>query len=269
VATFIQKLRLLQGLLTGKEAFTGPFHVGVDVTRRCNLRCLGCRYHSPVARRPSPGDHNITDISSEMFSRLCDELHTCNTRTLFLLGEGEPLLHSGISDFVTLAKDKGMHVTLITNGTLLDERRIKSLLDAGLDDLQVSLWACSPEDYGKQYPGSDTANFQKVIDGIQILCRIRKERSKTRPLVWLHHPINRFSFRKISEMADLAISTGFDGISFSPLLSTQGQLEEYALSAGEKEELLRSLKSLAERLKPFAFEHNIPRTLLRYDSYVE
>lgn len=269
MATLIQKLRLLQGLLTGKAAFTGPFYIAVDVTRRCNLRCIGCRYHSPAVYRPSPGNQNITDISWEMFSELCEELHSWNTRTLFLMGEGEPLLHHWISDFISLAKEKGMHVTLITNGTLLDERRIESFFGAGLDVLQVSLWACSPEDYERQYPGSDPANFQKVIDSIRTLCRLKKERAKTRPLVRLHHPINRFNFRKISKMADLALSTGCDGISFSPLLSTQGQLQEYVLSSGEKKELLRSLKTLAERLRPLPIEHNIARTMLRYDSYVE
>ncbi len=269
MATILQKLRLLQGLLAGKAAFTGPFHVGVDVTRRCNLRCLGCRHHSPVAHRPSPGNQNIADMSWEMFSELCEELRAWNTRTLFLLGEGEPLFHHLISDFIALAKENGMHVLLLTNGTLLDERRIESFFDAGLDVLQVSLWACSPEDYERQYPGSDSANFQKVIDSIMTLCRLRKERAKTRPLVRLHHPINRLNFRNISKIADLALSTGCDGISFSPLLSTQGQLQEYVLSSCEKEELLCSLKTLAERLRPLPIEHNIARTLLRYDSCVE
>ncbi len=269
MATLIKKLRLLQGLLTGKTAFTGPFHMMVDVTRRCNLRCIGCRYHSPVAHRPSPGNHDITDISWEMFAKLCEELRAWNTRNLFLLGEGEPLLHNLISDFIALAKEKGMHVTLITNGTLLDERRIESFFDAGLDILQVSLWACSPEDYERQYPGSDPANFQKVIDSIMTLCRLRKEKARTRPLVRLRHPINRLNFRKISKMADLALSTGCDEISFSPLKYTKGQLGEYVLSSGEKEELLCSLKTLAERLRLLPIEHNIAHTLLRYDAYTE
>ncbi len=269
MATLIQKLRFFQGLLTGKSAFTGPFFLSVDVTRRCNLRCIGCRFHSPVVHRPAPGDQNITDMSLEMFAELCEELRSWNTRTLFLTGEGEPLLHHCISDFISLAKEKGMHVTLITNGTLLDQRRIESLFDAGLDLLQVSLWACSPEDYERQYPGSDPANFQKVIDSIRTLCRLKKEKAKTRPLVRLYHPINRLNFRKISKMADLALSTGCDEIAFSPLLSTQGQLQEYVLSAAEKEELLCSLKTLAERLRPLPIEHNIGCALLRYDSYAE
>jgi MoaA/NifB/PqqE/SkfB family radical SAM enzyme len=208
-------------------------------------------------------------MSLEMFAELCEELRSRNTRTLFLTGEGEPLLHHWISDLISLAKEKGMHVTLITNGTLLDERRIESLFGAGLDVLQVSLWACSPEDYKRQYHGSDSANFQKVIDSIRTLCRLRKEKAKTRPLVRLHQPINRFNFRKISKTADLALSTGCDEISFSPLLSAQGQLHEYVLSSGEKEELLYSLKTLAERLRPLPIEHNIAPTLLRYDSYGE
>jgi len=268
MASLIQKLRLLQGLLTGEAAFTGPFHVSVDITCRCNLRCVGCRYHSPGAVAPFPDDQVVKDMSWDMFSRICGELRALNTRTLFMLGEGEPLLHDRVWDFISLAEEKGIKVLLITNGTLLDERRIECLFSSGLNELQVSLWACSPENYARQYPGTDWSNFHKVVESLKILSRLKKRRASRRPLVKLHHPIDRFNYRDVSEMADLALSAGCDVISFSPYL-THGQVGEYGLSEDEKEELLRSLRELAKRLESLPITHNIGRTLLRYGAYTE
>ena len=57
------------------------------------------------------------------------------------IGTGEPLLHPRAFEFISFAKEKRFEVKLFTNGTLLDESRIKTLIDLRLDTLSVSLWA--------------------------------------------------------------------------------------------------------------------------------
>jgi MoaA/NifB/PqqE/SkfB family radical SAM enzyme len=52
VADLLQKYRLLKGLCTGDRACTGPFYVTLDVTSRCNLLCLGCRFRAAKHRDP-------------------------------------------------------------------------------------------------------------------------------------------------------------------------------------------------------------------------
>jgi len=39
------RLALLRSLIQGEVAHTGPAYVAVDVTRRCNIHCLGCFFH--------------------------------------------------------------------------------------------------------------------------------------------------------------------------------------------------------------------------------
>lgn len=60
MASAYQKIKLLQGLLTGEYAHTGPFHAVVGLTSRCNLRCVGCRYHSVFAQRQKITDETFT-----------------------------------------------------------------------------------------------------------------------------------------------------------------------------------------------------------------
>ncbi len=88
MAGFSEKVGLFRGLLNGEAAGAGPFYVTVDVTRRCNLQCLGCPAHSPHATRPRPGDPTVQDIPLDLFESVCRQLEAMNTDELIFSGEG-------------------------------------------------------------------------------------------------------------------------------------------------------------------------------------
>jgi len=264
MATLPQKVNLLRGLLTGERAYTGPFYVTVDVTRRCNLTCLGCRYHSSLVTLPAPGDQTVLDISFDLVEKLLEEVAAMGTTVISFMGEGEPMLHPRLQDLISTAKALGLQVTLITNGTLLDEARIHSLIDSRLDLLRVSLWASSIEEFEQNCPGTNPDYFRKVVNGLRLLSVLKAEEKSKFPSVHLHQPINKNNFQKIDAMADLAYETGCNASSFSPFLSHRGRLDPYALSAEEEKSLCLSLVKMKKRLNSFSMEHNIDETLLRY-----
>jgi MoaA/NifB/PqqE/SkfB family radical SAM enzyme len=265
LATLDEKIKLLRGLLTGKVAKTGPFYVDIDLTRRCNLQCLGCPYHSPHVNNTSLQNLAMMDISSDLFKRLCSELKTMNTHSPILQGAGEPLLHPDVFEMISAAKAAGFHVTLITNGTLLDRDIIQALIDARLDILKVSLWASSTEQYQQNYPGTHSENFRKVVDGLKLLASLKAERNSMLPMVKLHHPINRYNFQTIDALVDLALRTGCNGLSFAPFRSFGvGALAPFDLSTDEERLVQLSLFRARRRLKSFPMGHNIDEILLRY-----
>jgi len=264
VATLFEKTRLLRGLLTGGLAHGGPFYVTVDVTRRCNLRCPGCRYHSSEISMPSPGNQSKMDIAYDLFTEMCDDLQTMGTRSVVLIGEGEPLLHPRLFDIIAAAKGAGLHVTLLTNGTLLDESKIQSLIDSRLDILKVSLWATSREEYVHNYPGSDRDNFERILHSLRLLDRAKAEQNSRYPLVVLHQPINRHNFQHVDSTIDLAYSNGCDSLSFSPFKTRRQALDSFALTPDEEERLIFTLKQMKGRLDSLAMGNNIDQTLLRY-----
>lgn len=182
MATFYQKIKLLKGLLTGEVAHTGPFYVDVDLTRRCNLQCLGCPYHSSYLNITPPRNPDVIDMPLDLVKQLYNELRTMNTHSLILQGAGEPFLHPGIFDMISGAKAAGFHLTLLTNGTLLDQDAVQALIDARLDTLKVSLWASSTEQYQQNYPGTNPDSFRKVVDGLKLLASLKAERKVCFPL---------------------------------------------------------------------------------------
>ena len=199
-----------------------------------------------------------------MFKKLCDEIRTMGTTEIILIGEGEPFLHPGVFDIISTAKDAGFKVTILTNGTLLDEAKIRCLVDSRLDILKVSLWASSTEEYERNYPGANPDNFRKITDALKLLTYLKKEHKSKFPSVTLHQPINSYNFKKIDEMIDLVCATGCNTLSFSPLKSRRGKVNSLALSHDEEMALCRYLTKTKRRLESLSINHNINNTLMRY-----
>lgn len=264
MANLSEKIKLLKGLLTGQFAYTGPFFVLVDITRRCNLRCLGCRFHSSQMSTSQTDFSTLPDISFDLFKKLCHELKAMDTHALILIGDGEPLLHDRIFDMVSVAKQVGFHITLVTNGTLLDRDNIQALFDSQLDILQVSLWAGSEKEYEKNYPGVPLDLFKKVVESVILMNSLKARSHLKQPCVILHHPINRHNFQNIETFLDLALATGCDGVSLSPFFTWRGALTSFALSPNEEQSLLLSLGQMKKRIKSLHLGHNIDQTRTSY-----
>ncbi len=262
--TFAQKLRLLKGLSTGEKAYTGPIIVTVDLTLRCNLQCMGCLYHSPLIPRRPPDGLTPQDMPTPLFGTLCQELSLMGTRKLVLTGEGEPLLHPDLLAFISIAKQTDLHVTLFTNGTLLDENSAAGLIDSGLDRLIVSFWASSPEAYEQNSPGSEPGYFRRVLRGLESLSAMKAKEKRSCPAVILYHPVNRCNHERIAAVAEVGQATGCSGVYFVPFSSRRDRLARYALSPAEEGKLRAELIQTRNRLQSLQMTHNIDETLLRY-----
>jgi len=265
MAALLEKIKLLKGLHTGETAYVGPFYTTIDITRRCNLSCPDCRYHSAVMRMiPSPGDQEVMDLPFALFIRICDELQSMGTRNIILIGEGEPFLHPHLLDLIVTAKDAGLHVTLLTNGTLLDEKRIQPLIDSRLDILKVSLWGSSEEEYECNYPGADSKNFEKIISGLKCLSSTKAAQKSKLPSVVLHTPITRHNFQSLAKRVELAHETGCNVLTFSPLKTRGGELAGEALATDEERQVAITLSRIEGQLNSLSIKYNINEALLRY-----
>lgn len=260
-----RSIQLLKGLMSGKFAYTGPFYVDVDITRRCNLRCPGCQYHSSKLRNPSSIDRSLSDIPISLVRRLSGELKTLGTQEVVLIGEGEPLLHPQLFEIISLFKGAGFKVQLFTNGTLIDEHIAQMLIDSGLDILKVSLWASSEEEYKKCYSTERVEHFRKTIEGVRTLANRKLKKKINHPTLILTQPLNRHNFTSIENRIALAESLGCDGLRFSVFVDWQGEFASAALSPDEIDLLCKDLlHSARNRLDAMHMIHNIDELMCRY-----
>src|SRR5882724_10697514 len=114
----------------------------VSVTDRCNFRCRYCmpREHFGQEHRYLP---RAEILSFEEIARVVGALVPLGLRKVRLTG-GEPLLRRDLPELVAmLARSPELDLALTTNGSLL-AKQARSLRDAGLGRLTVSLDSVSP-----------------------------------------------------------------------------------------------------------------------------
>ena len=108
-------------------------YVRIAVTSQCNLRCTYCMSEAHVERAG-----NVAVLTTQEITTIIDVLASVGVTKIRFTG-GEPLLRMDIVELVGQAKKAGIKkVTLTTNGLLLD-RFFSSLIDAGLDAINVSI----------------------------------------------------------------------------------------------------------------------------------
>jgi len=255
-------LQLLRAWLHGRRAPRGPLSVNLDITRRCNLRCLGCPYHS-AELMPEAVDETVRDISLELVERLGQELASMGTASVIIAGTGEPLLHRECGEIVSILKRLGLEVCLYTNGILLEADRARALLEAGLDRLIVNLWAHSPQSYELCHPGASPDAFERVVANIGSYARLRRELKRRSSEIFILHVFNVHNHGHLDAKIELAINSGCDGLLFGAYLPPGEGADPAALSADQIAQVKRSLPAAARRLSARRLKHNVDALFLR------
>lgn len=126
-----------------------PSQIIVDMTEVCNLACIHCPH--PAFKKSE--HYDARHLDPELNRKLVDEVASAGrgyTQYIRYTAEGEPLVHPKCYDILEYAvRNSGVMVTLTTNGTIMNERRIEKLLASGLHMIDVSIDAFTPETYAK------------------------------------------------------------------------------------------------------------------------
>jgi MoaA/NifB/PqqE/SkfB family radical SAM enzyme len=152
-----------------------PVCLYLETTNRCNLLCTTCPRTYAELEPPA-------DMSWELFTSIVDQVP--GLRRAVLHGVGEPMLVKDLPRMVRYLKDRGTYVLFNTNGTVLNERNGRALIEAGLDELRVSLDAANAKTYlairGKNY-------FDRILRNVRAFRALQEREGLDRPRVsaWL------------------------------------------------------------------------------------
>lgn len=146
-----------------------PKNLMIELTNACNLRCVMC-YNRLMKRKKGFMDAGT-------YGLILDNAKEIGIKMVGLYTTGESFLHPQIFDFIKLAKEKGFeYVYVTTNGTVLNEEKIKKIFDSGLDSLKFSIDGTSKESYEKIRIGG---NFEVLYNNIKML-RERRDALKSK-----------------------------------------------------------------------------------------
>lgn len=145
-----------------------PSKLFVETTTRCNLRCRMC-VKETWDRSAMEGD-----MAEETFKAL--EPAFPHLDALILNGVGEPLLDQRLEDFIRRAKalmPSGSWVGFQSNGMLMDDRRARSLVEAGVDRISLSADALNPETFRVIRRGGEEQGVERAFAALHeagIMC---------------------------------------------------------------------------------------------------
>lgn len=136
-----------------------PRIVAVELTLRCNARCIHCGSAAGAPRE--------NELSAAAFAALFEDVACLGGEEICLLG-GEPFLHPDWFGIGASAGDRGLSVVFITNGAPVDRGLVDKLRRMpGLSRVAVSLDGACPEvhDAVRGRPGS----FREALGALERL----------------------------------------------------------------------------------------------------
>jgi len=153
---------------------------------------------------------------------------------------------------IAYLKDRGSYVLFNTNGTLLTRRKGRELIDAGLDELRVSLDAAEPEAF-RLVRGRDM--FARILRNLRAFRAMQRELAADRPRVSLWLTGLRETIGQLQDFVRLAHDIDVPEVYLQRLVyfpDGQGlarpQSALFAEAEGDEERLIREAEGLAQRL---------------------
>lgn len=177
-----------------------PRALYIETTSRCNSKCQTCIL-TFGGREPAE------DLTWARFRQIVDQFPVLER--VLLHGIGEPLLNRELSPMIAHLKARGARVIFNSNAISLSARRGESLIDAGLDELRVSLDATTAASYAR-IRGADA--FDRVVANLQRLRQSQAARGVATPRVSLWFTVLKDNVEEIPGLVPLATRVGATGI---------------------------------------------------------
>lgn len=188
-----------------------PLSVQIDLTYRCNERCVHC-----YLDHEDHGEMTTTEIK-----HLLDQLAEAGVFVLTFSG-GEILMRKDFFEILEYARKLTFCIKLKTNAVMIREREAARIRDLGVETIQVSIYSHRPEvhDGVTLVPGS----LKRSLDAIRFL--------KSQGLrVTIANPLMLPTFRDYPGVQALAGELGVD-VTMDPTITPMMDGDRGVLSLG-------------------------------------
>ena len=153
-------LRLAAGMV-GRRLI----HCNLQVTYRCNFQCRICDFWKPMYDK----SHELSLADVRIIG---EKLNRLGTLIISLAG-GEPLIREDLPEIIRILNQANHFPVLITNGWYVDEPFGRAILQAGLQEISVSVDYATPAKHDAQR-GREGA-WDRAIRALEILHRHRPD----------------------------------------------------------------------------------------------
>lgn len=164
-----------------------PLSLLCELTYRCNLQC-------PYCYNPLDIKSYRDELDTPAWQRVLQEASAIGVVQAHFSG-GEPTLRRDLPALIETASQAGLYTNLITQGTFLDDALLDTLLESGLDHVQISVQA--PEEMLADRIAGTHVHARKL----DALARVAS-RDVALTLNCVLHRLNHDSLERVIELAE-------------------------------------------------------------------
>lgn len=200
---------------------TRPFHVILDITSRCNLKCVMCYFAAtdrlnfpPFGTGPSDGNMPLPvfeKIASELFPRAWRVALGC---------AAEPMIHPRFRELLAIAGRYGVpDLWFPTNLLALTEESAAAIRDAGVRTVAASIDGTTKETYEKiRVP----ARWERLLSRLELLREMRRPRRGGGPRLRIIFTWMKSNRRELADLPAFAEQWGAEELDVRYVSPTVG-----------------------------------------------
>jgi radical SAM protein with 4Fe4S-binding SPASM domain len=211
-----------------------------EITTECNLKCGFC-YNAYTENQKTKKSLNTEKIKE----LLLKVINIPNVEWITFSG-GEPLMYSELEDVIKFLRKQSPNIKIgiASNGTLLNEDKINSLINSGVDFFEIPLLASDDKIYNE-------LTQKPYLSRVKTAMSLIKERN-----IPLNTSItlNLVNLNEIESIVELAFVFGSDMVSLNRFIPTGLGKENQTYYQLSKEQLSEILEVANKK----SFELNIP-----------
>ena len=224
--------------ITKPQKLTAPFIVVWDYTSMCNLKCKHCYANA--------GKLAKDELSTEERYKVIDKLDKAGV-VLVAFSGGEPLMRKDFFEIAKYAREKGMFVSVASNGTLITRKVAERMKEIGVGYVEISLDHIDPKIHD-EFRGVKGA-WKRAVEGIKNCVKVGISTG-------MATTVTKYNYQSIPSMLEFAKKLGVDYfMAFNFVPTRRGkEISDYDLTPEERERLLELLyERLCEWEKPKIF----------------
>ncbi len=206
-----------------------PFMVSYSITQKCNLKCKHCYSGSIDQAAPD-------ELSTDEAFQLIDDLSKWGIGLLIIDG-GEPLCRDDMLDVVRYASTRGIRTTIGSNGTLIDEKTARKMIDVGVMAVAISVDGADAQTHDS-FRGMDGA-FEQTLKGVEA-CR------NARLPFQFNTVIRKDTLSQLDDLLRFAVECGANAAEFFDLVAAGRARDECKEQVLDNEERKLAMEWLAQ-----------------------
>lgn len=166
----------------------------LDLETVCNLKCPMCLFYGDPEEKKKH-EHIIGKMTAENTTQLLDEIKRVKP-VVAPSWWGEPLLIKNFKDHIRAMRDRGIVISINTNGLNLTEDVARFLVEMQVDSIFFSFDAITPETL-KKVRGID--RLDKISRNCEMMLRVREEAKSVLPRIGASYTIQPENQHEVDE----------------------------------------------------------------------